>query len=254
MFRTGDKVRIKSGLESGSTVGGFRVAPVMAKLGGTEAYIRRRRENGSYEISVAWSGYNWSDEMLIAVENKTDGKVFRKSFDTGAVRDTDETKGRCDLMPLNMVGLVLAGKRMYVDLSGNKVLQKIEYIKKTSEEKREEKLFPIAAVLEFLETQEVKRHPAEIMLDLSIHFKEGAERYGIDNWKKGIPYSSYIDSGVRHYLKHLAGMTDEKHDIAFVWNMVCLAWTIENMPQMNDLIKGGSDELEKTSSGRIEKL
>lgn len=66
---------------------------------------------------------------------------------------------------------------------------------------------------------------AEAMLELSIHFEEGAKKYGEYNWQKGLPPSSFVDSGVRHYFKWLRGDEDERHDRAFMWNIVCLIWT-----------------------------
>ena len=39
------------------------------------------------------------------------------------------------------------------------------------------------------------------LLDVSHHYKEGAQKYGERNWEKGIPLHSYIDSGVRHLIK-----------------------------------------------------
>ena len=54
--------------------------------------------------------------------------------------------------------------------------------------------------------------------------RDGAKKYGEYNWQKGIPESSYMDSAVRHYLKFRAGMDDERHDRAFVWNILCLMW------------------------------
>lgn len=59
--------------------------------------------------------------------------------------------------------------------------------------------------------------------------KVAAEEYGENNWQKGIPESSYIDSAVRHYLKWLRGDDDERHDRAFVWNIMCLIWTHEHI-------------------------
>ena len=47
--------------------------------------------------------------------------------------------------------------------------------------------------------------------------------------KKEYPESSYIDSAVRHYLKWLRGDNDERHDRAFVWNIMCLIWTHEHI-------------------------
>lgn len=67
------------------------------------------------------------------------------------------------------------------------------------------------------------------LLEVSKHFEEGAAKYGERNWQKGIPKSSYIDSAVRHYLKWLRGDDDERHDRAFVWNIMCLIWTHEHI-------------------------
>ena len=68
-----------------------------------------------------------------------------------------------------------------------------------------------------------------MLLEVSKHFEEGALKYGENNWQKGIPESSYIDSAVRHYLKWLRGDNDEQHDRAFIWNIMCLIWTHEHI-------------------------
>lgn len=70
---------------------------------------------------------------------------------------------------------------------------------------------------------------ATALLEVSKHFDEGALKYGENNWQKGIPESSYIDSAVRHYLKWLRMDDDEQHDRAFVWNIMCLIWTHEHI-------------------------
>lgn len=68
-----------------------------------------------------------------------------------------------------------------------------------------------------------------LILELSKHFEKGAEKYEVDNWKKGIPEDRYIDSAIRHYLKYIDGQNDEDHFVAFIWNITCLIWTIENL-------------------------
>ena len=85
---------------------------------------------------------------------------------------------------------------------------------------------------------------SQLMLDVSMHYKQGAEKYGERNWEKGIPLHSYIDSGVRHFLKHIDGQADERHDRAFVWNMLGAIWTMEHKPEMIDIpfdVLGGRD-------------
>jgi hypothetical protein len=72
---------------------------------------------------------------------------------------------------------------------------------------------------------------------VSKHFEEGCKKYGERNWQKGIPTHCYIDSAVRHYLKWLRGDTDEPHDRAFAWNLLCCIWTCEHMPELNEYAK-----------------
>ena len=70
---------------------------------------------------------------------------------------------------------------------------------------------------------------------MAIHYEEGAKKYAPNNWKKGIPTSCFLSSGVRHYAKFKRGDNDERHDRAFLWNMVGLLWTLDNKPELNDI-------------------
>lgn len=128
----------------------------------------------------------------------------RQEFETGAVRDISKGKGRCDLLPLDVIGSIM----------GDSILVNIEKYKKTSDD-----VFLNAALISFANQNYDTFEDA--MLDLSIHFEEGAEKYGIDNWK-GLPEWSFLSSAPRHYLKFRKGMTDEPHGRAFMWNIVCL--------------------------------
>lgn len=76
-----------------------------------------------------------------------------------------------------------------------------------------------------------------MLLEVSVHFEEGAKKYGENNWQKGLPVSCYIDSAVRHYLKYLRGDTDERHDRACAWNLLCCIWTCDNKPELNTYAK-----------------
>lgn len=146
----------------------------------------------------------------------------RRKFETGAVRDIQKGKGRCDLLPLQEIGILFENKAEVLN-----ILFFIGEYQKTNDI-----LYLFKAIQEF-----IKIHYVSIptcCLELSKHFEEGAKKYGENNWQKGIPKHCYIDSAVRHFLKFLRGDSDEPHDRAFVWNLLCCIWTCKNKPKMND--------------------
>ena len=135
----------------------------------------------------------------------------RTEFESGAVRDCAEGKGRCDLVPIKafykMIGSV------------DKILWQLGYF-------QEEKDSCILEIIfnEFVSTYFKNKYDA--FLELAIHFEEGAKKYSDNNWKKGIPVERYLDSAVRHYCKFKRGDIDERHDRAFLWNILCCYWTM----------------------------
>lgn len=155
----------------------------------------------------------------------------RTEFGTGAVRDIQDDKGRCDLLPMDAVGLCFLG-------ADGHVLRNINYFMESGDN-----TYLVNAINAFCGINNWTLTGA--MLEVSMHYKQGAEKYGERNWEKGIPLHSYIDSGVRHFLKHIDGQTDERHDRAFVWNMLGEIWTMEHKPEMIDIpfdILGGRNE------------
>lgn len=143
----------------------------------------------------------------------------RKTFSTGAVRDDGAgLKGRMDLVPLGVVGSIMS----------DSILVNIDLYIRTG---RRECL--VDAFKEFAN----KNYPniQTAILEVSLHYSEGAKKYKERNWERGIPLHSYIDSAARHYLKHLRGDDDEPHDKAFMWNVLGALWTHANKPEMNDL-------------------
>ena len=100
----------------------------------------------------------------------------------------------------------------------------------------EDKSFIYAAIEEFINNI-LHDDCQTAIIEVSKQYEEGAIKYGERNWEKGIPMHSYIDSGVRHLLKHTRGDIDEPHDRAFIWNMLGLLWTLDNRPDLNDLKK-----------------
>lgn len=145
----------------------------------------------------------------------------RTEFETGAVRDIQEGKGRCDLLPLDVVADFF---RAGCNDKAARVIDKIY-----SYQLSNSAIYLQEAVMDFMNGDGFP-DASTALLEVSKHFEEGAKKYGEHNWQKGIPESSYIDSAIRHYLKWLRGDDDERHDRAFVWNIMCLIWTHGHAP------------------------
>ena len=149
----------------------------------------------------------------------------RTEFETGAVRDMREGKGRCDLLPLDVVSEIYN-----TDGSALNIFKCLHDFKNTSD------IIKLYNVLTFYTIQK-RSNWSTILLEVSKHFEEGAKKYGENNWQKGIPVKCYIDSAIRHYLKYIRGDQDEPHDRAFCWNIMCAIWTCKNKPELNDYRK-----------------
>lgn len=161
------------------------------------------------------------------MELKDSGK--RREFKTGAVRDICEGKGRCDLLPLDVVG----------NLEKDPLLIGInEYIRSGDK-------FKLVQVITCFADKHFGNLPTA-MLEVSKHYEDGCNKYGERNWEKGISLHCYIDSAVRHYFKFKRGDTDEPHDRAFLWNLLCELWTQDHHPDLCDLPfgKDGDDHAE----------
>lgn len=142
----------------------------------------------------------------------------RREFESGAVRDIAEGKGRCDLLPLDVISQCLMDTRLrYID----------KYIKTGHPSLLQQVIFS------FSNEYFGDRYTA--VLEVAKHYEDGCRKYGERNWEKGIPLHCYIDSGIRHYIKMMRGDTDEPHDRAFLWNMFGALWTQENKPELIDL-------------------
>ena len=221
MFRAFDKLDFPFGMAKDVfiEIGDFLLANGVK----APAYITDKREDRSITE-------NTPQEPAKATESTLKDSGSRREFDTGAVRDIAEGKGRCDLMPLDVVSEILGSIS-----EPDAVLIQIADFMETGDE-----TYLYHAIEYFRNAWGV---PTEtILLELAKHFEEGAKKYGEYNWQKGIPVHCYIDSAVRHYLKWQRGDKDEPHDRAFVWNLICCIWTIENKPELNDLHRKGGDK------------
>lgn len=147
----------------------------------------------------------------------------RTEFESGAVRDIQEGKGRCDLLPLDVVARLLPTESLWAAGALNKISKfvstgEIDFLRCALND------FRLARDWDW----------STIFLEVSIHFEEGAKKYGENNWQKGLPSKCYINSAVRHFLKWLRRDDDERHDRAFVWNILCCIWTCKHIPELND--------------------
>ena len=166
----------------------------------------------------------------------------RREFETGAVRDMAENKGRCDLLPLDVIGGFFNGDfPIFYDIYDFQETGNIECLYAAIN--RFSNMF-CSNNLNNESPIESNKHSClydekywTMFLEIAKHFEDGARKYGDNNWKKGIPVKFYIDSGVRHYLKYMRGDRDEPHDRAFVWNMLCAIWTCKHHPELNDYAK-----------------
>lgn len=146
----------------------------------------------------------------------------RRQFETGAVRDIQEGKGRCDLLPLDIIPSLMDTPQQA------SVLYHVgEYVKTG----HTEELY--VAIRSFNDL--VGWTTTESLMEVSKQYEDGAAKYGERNWEKGIHVHSFIDSGVRHFLKHIGGHIDERHDRAFVWNMLGAIWTHKHHPELIDI-------------------
>ena len=154
----------------------------------------------------------------------------RTEFETGAVRDIQEGKGRCDLLPLDVIAECYS--MAFSECSAGKIFEQLHLFTKSGD---------VDHLFCALDANEPFDSWADMFLEVSIHFEDGAKKYGEDNWKKGIPVRRYIDSAVRHYLKWLRGDKDEPHDRAFCWNITCAIWTCIHKPTLNEYAKSETE-------------
>ena len=169
----------------------------------------------------------------------------RRAFSSGAVRDMAEGKGRCDLLPLEVIASILKNVSDHTADFYRAFHQETHFCAlvnpyEPDSAKRWAREDYITRVESAAVCFVVMEWPDEetAVLDLARHFERGALKYEERNWEKGIPAHSFLDSAVRHMLKHFRGDRDEDHRAACLWNLVCLDWTLRAKPEFDDLTAG----------------
>ena len=192
---------------------------------------------------------------------------------TGANRDIDPTHGRCDLLPAHILYNYIvrsdmvnemhrAGIRVYTVLALGKLFRYLDTLDTNI-------LYDVLDCLihqnfimhnsDYIDTEEnwkdmLKLHGfAQMCMDLSVHYKNGALKYAERNWEKGLPIHSFIDSAIRHLCKEILGWLDEPHLIACVWNVVGALYTLETYPWLQDLPNQKEKREENKDGNKAEK-
>ena len=163
----------------------------------------------------------------------------RTEFDTGAVRDMQAGKGRCDLLPLDVLADILRLVQFENNISplAEDVFNALESFKSTGNSN-----LLVKALAAFMYMDNPFTRWTTMLLEVSKHFEDGAVKYGENNWQKGIPIHCYINSGVRHFIKFLRGDQDEDHARSFCWNILCAIWTCKHKPELNEYKKETNEE------------
>lgn len=154
-----------------------------------------------------------------------------KEFSTGAHRGGGN-KYPFEYLPMVEAGKIFAAVKSlpdYTEESGYaKIFEDIEAFKSTGNPDFITEAAAIFGKLNFVNTY-------ECLGQTSVHFKRGAEKYGLNNWQKGMPLMDYVGSLSRHLIKVMDKWDDEPHQSAFMWNAMTILWTISNLPEMNNL-------------------
>lgn len=171
-----------------------------------------------------------------------------QEFSTGAHRDNPTGKGRCDLLPLKYVAMVMNDpvlteiNAFMEDEDITHLSSAIKYSVKTLDVFHYENIvnqlsddhifMNVTLVTDSNKEEILTKCLAHMMLEASKLYEAGAEKYGENNWQLGMPVNRYLDSGIRHYLKTLRGDADEPHYRGFLWNILCAMWTQDHKSEL----------------------
>lgn len=151
----------------------------------------------------------------------------RTVFETGAMREITEEKGRCDLVY----------NRAFGRMTGDNMYDYIELFIRTGDPTI------LTIMLQEFVHDHYKGCYETAYLELAKHYAEGAKKYNDRNMEKGLPWHSMVDSAMRHYAKFIRGDKDEPHDRAFMWNLITLQYMMDYHPELNDLPCAGKGDI-----------
>lgn len=132
-----------------------------------------------------------------------------------------------------MAGRLVGVDNRGIDELSMEMRDKVQKVIKDSGQRTE---FPTGAVRDMGKNKgRCDLLPMVALLRLSRHYEAGAAKYGLRNWEKGIPVSSFMDSALRHLMCYMAGWDDEDHLAAAAFNVLGAMQMEEVWPDMLDL-------------------
>lgn len=86
-------------------------------------------------------------------------------------------------------------------------------------------------------------------------YEKGAKKYKDRNWEKGAPFTSFIDSALRHITQWMLGYEDEDNLAQAAWNLFSIMHLQETHPELDDRpFKTRQWDKEKELSNEMEKV
>lgn len=148
----------------------------------------------------------------------------RTTFESGAQREVEKSKGRHDLLPLDVLAVLYASSTYDEDVRqvADGIFSSLHHFVYTGD-----MACITDAIWTFIEYA-YHNDTEHALLCLAIHYGDGAEKYAERNWEQGLPLSSFLQSAVRHFIKWIEKWEDEPHDRAFLWNLFGIIRTLND--------------------------
>lgn len=188
---------------------------------------------------------------------KMDGE--KAAFESGAIRYTKTGKGRYDLIPNDIIADIISHANDMFEEKAVRIVSKADVVEDAYRGDPKDRFVHtiINVIIDHYAPGDIVEDNMgltanevtftsftngffHMLKDLAVHYENGAEKYGVDNWKKGIPVTggdrggSFMDSAMRHLTQYLIGLEDEPHYISCIWNCVCGLWTLHHQQMHPD--------------------
>ncbi len=80
------------------------------------------------------------------------------------------------------------------------------------------------------------------LLRIAATHKEGADKYGDHNWRRGLPFSDTLNHAMHHLVQYMQGDRTEDHLAHAAWNLHAVMEMEATRPDQDDLYFSPSRE------------